>query len=380
VRAADRPVSVFAFFRDHPPRRQALAQAEQGSGERYWLFGLDQLADRGAVVHHNLEPGREPTPALRRAAELGNRALHRAGGYGGDFASVLACRRAANAADVVYSTVDTLGIPIVLLRAARLVTPPVVYVSIGLMERIERIRSRRVRERYRAAFRKVHTVVAYHEVEADEIGAWLGAESAGGPRLVFCPFGVDTGYFSPQPDRDPDVDVVSIGADPHRDFALLLRLAARHPELSVRIVTSKEHAARLGATPPNVVVERDVPFAEVRDRLARARLVCLPVEDNVLSGATTVLLQAMAMERPVVVTRTRAITTGYHLADGENCRLVPPGDADALEAAALDLLADAAKARALAAGARETVVRHLDWQRYADRIWEVVSAAAGGVS
>jgi glycosyltransferase involved in cell wall biosynthesis len=379
VQTAGRPVSVFAFFRDYPPRRQALAEAPPGSGERYWLFGLDQLAERGAVVHHNLEPGREPAPALRRVAGLANRGLHRAGGYGGDFASVLACRRAANAADVVYSTVDTLGIPVVLLRAARLIAPPLVYVSIGLMERIERIRSQRLRARYRAAFRRVHTIVAYHEAEIDEIGAWLGTDEVR-PRLVFCPFGVDTEYFSPQPGLDPDVDVVSVGADPHRDFGLLLRLAQRHPELTVRIVTSREHAARLGTAPPNVIVERDVPLGEVRSRLARARIVCLPVEDNVLSGATTVLLQAMAMGKPVVVTRTKAIATGYHLADGENCLLVPPGAGDSLEAAALGLLADEGRAQTLASRARETVVRHLTWQRYTDRIWDAVASAAGGVS
>ena len=57
-----------------------------------------------------------------------------------------------------------------------------------------------------------------------------------------------------------------------------------------------------------------------------ARVVALPVRENSYSGATTVLLQAMALGKPVVVTRTKAIETGYGLVDGENCRLVAPGD------------------------------------------------------
>ena len=65
----------------------------------------------------------------------------------------------------------------------------------------------------------------------------------------------------------------------------------------------------------------------MRRRLEEARVVALPVLDNSYSGATTVLLQAMALAKPVVVTRTKAIASGYGLVDGENCRLVEPGDA-----------------------------------------------------
>ena len=49
--------------------------------------------------------------------------------------------------------------------------------------------------------------------------------------------------------------------------------------------------------------EADVSFAAVRDLLRRARVVALPVVDNSYSGATTVLLQALATGRPVVVSR-----------------------------------------------------------------------------
>ena len=74
-------------------------------------------------------------------------------------------------------------------------------------------------------------------------------------------------------------------------------------------------------------VGRDRPGVR-RDarRLERGRVVALPVRDNSYSGATTVLLQAMALAKPVVVTRTSAIATGYELEDGENVRLVAPGD------------------------------------------------------
>ena len=97
-----RGLRVFYAFRDSSERRAALAHPP-GGPERYRLFGLDELAQRGARARHNLErPG--PPPAWSRAVSGAlNGLLYRAGGYGGDFASVLASLRRVNAADVVFS-------------------------------------------------------------------------------------------------------------------------------------------------------------------------------------------------------------------------------------------------------------------------------------
>jgi glycosyltransferase involved in cell wall biosynthesis len=365
------PIAFF-LYRDSPLRRAAL-QGGAGAPERYSLYGLDEAAAAGFRVGHNLEPGLEPGPGARAAARVLQRAVHAGGGYGGDFASVLASRKRLRAADVVFSTVDTLGIPLALLGRAGLVRTPVVYAAIGLPERLEQLRTRAARRSYRSAYRRLHAIVAYGRGEADALRAWLGA---GGPDVVFVPFGVDVDYFRPQPGSEPDEDVVSVGVDPRRDFALLLRLAERVPERRLRLVCSAEHARALGTPPPNVAVESDIPLAAVRERLARARVVVLPVRENTYSGATTALLQAMACGKPVVVSRTAAIADGYHLEDGVNCRLVPPGDLAALEAAVSELLADAGLAAALAARARATVERHLGWTRYAETIVDLLRAAA----
>ncbi len=85
------------------------------------------------------------------------------------------------------------------------------------------------------------------------------------------------------------------------------------------------------------------------------------MRENTYSGATTTLLQAMACGKPVVVTRTAAIARGYHLEDGVNCRLVPPGDLAALEQAVVSVLDDHGLAAGLGLRARETVERNLTW-------------------
>jgi glycosyltransferase involved in cell wall biosynthesis len=168
-----------------------------------------------------------------------------------------------------------------------------------------------------------------------------------------------------------------VGADPRRDYALLLQVAARNPDLTFHIVAARERLASF-VTPANVSVEADVPLETVRERLAAARVVALPVQRNSYSGATTVLLQAMAMAKPVVVSRTDANARGYGLEDRFNCRLVEPGDVDAFESALLETLTGADASVALGVRARQSVERAFSWERYTDALWEILAAAATG--
>lgn len=364
------PRTVFFAFRDAPDRRAALRAP--GSLDRYRLFGLDEIAGRGAGVRHNLEHEAPPPVWARAAGSAANAVANAGAGLGGDFAAVLPSLRVANDVDVVFATVDTVGIPLVLLKAARLARQPLVYASIGLAERLDGLRGERKRNGLRRAFQSARSVVTYSTHEADVLSEWL-AES--GPRVVFVPFGVDVKRFRPSPDGRPTTDVVSIGADPRRDFELLTTIAARRSKLTFRIVASADHARSLGPVPANVALETNVPLETVRERIAAARVVALPVRDNSYSGATTVLLQAMAMAKPVVVSRTDAIARGYELHDGVNCRLVEPGDVDAFEQTLLETLTGADAATSLGIRARETVERNFSWERYTDALWELLFPA-----
>src|SRR5438552_3168032 len=123
-------LSVFYAYRDAPERRAALEQPA-GAPERDRLLGLDEAVLRGVRVKHNLERNAPPGWAQAVDARV-NGLLSRTGGYTGDFASILGSLRDANAADVIFSTVDTVGIPLILLKRIGLIRPPIVYTAIGL--------------------------------------------------------------------------------------------------------------------------------------------------------------------------------------------------------------------------------------------------------
>lgn len=367
---------VFYFFRQTPLRQSMLQGDLQDAGAGYLLYGMNHLHHRGISAAHNLPPPGDAIPRQGRMAHWLGTILTRCGGLSGDFQTVFTHRRNANQCRVILSTVDTVGVPLALLNQCGLIAKPMIYVSIGLPERIARLRSPALRRIYRAQYGHIRQFVAYGWEEAQWIRDWLNLPE-GSPRVAFIPFGVDETYFTPCEAIPQTVDVLSIGADPQRNFASLLALATRHPSLSFRLIADTDRAASLGGIPPNIEVLINVPFPEIRNHLAAARTVALPIFENTYSAGTTTLLQAMSMARPVIVSRTGAIRDGYHLRDRHNCHLVTPGDEAGFEAAVLETLAQPDRARAMGMAARETIERHLSWSRFenemASLIWRFMS-------
>jgi glycosyltransferase involved in cell wall biosynthesis len=104
----------------------------------------------------------------------------------------------------------------------------------------------------------------------------------------------------------------------------------------------------------------NVAFSTIRDRAqiaaeyAEHDAVLFPVEADEPWGL--VPLEAMAVGRPVIATGTGG--SAEYLRDGDNCLLVPAGDAGALRAAIERLAADPELRDRLRAGGQATAPRH----------------------
>jgi len=87
-----------------------------------------------------------------------------------------------------------------------------------------------------------------------------------------------------------------------------------------------------------------------------------------------VLMQAMATGLPVVASRLCGIPELVR--DGQNGRLVPPGDATALADALGELATDAALRERLGRAGRATVLQEFDVEANAARLIDAIRAAA----
>lgn len=371
-------VDVFYLFRDTPQRRIALRSAMERfayvDGDSTQLFGYRELSSDEASLGCNLLWPRTGG-ILQTAADALDRAFIKRFGVGlGDFNSVWVHLRMLNQARTVVATNDNTGLPALRFKSLGLLKPPLIYISIGLPERIERIakKSSVCAERHRKRLRKASRVIAYGWEEAEWLRGWLGNDA----RVEFVPFGVDTDFWTPLKASGDAIDIVSIGADPQRDFELLLEYARHNVEHGILIVADTNWGRKLADIPGNVEVVCDIGVNALRQYIARARLVVLPVKMNTYSGATTTLLQCLAMGKAVAVSRVGAIREGYGFDDGRHLRWMEPESLQSLENVIGEMLADRALCARLEAEGHKHVTDNLGWNNYVGQIKRCIAEVA----
>ncbi|MEP7118003.1 MAG: glycosyltransferase family 4 protein [Acidobacteriota bacterium] len=173
------------------------------------------------------------------------------------------------------------------------------------------------------------------------------ARAFGWPRskLAFVPFHTDPRFLD-IPVQDGDY-AVSAGRS-FRDYDTLLD-AWEGLDVPLWVVGYK--GAR--PAPQNVTIKREIPLADLTTLIAGAGIVVVPLEERRISIGQSVILQAMAMGKAVVVTRVDG-TVDYveHMKTG---LLVPPRDPAALREAVRLLSSDVTLRRRLAAAALEQI-------------------------
>jgi colanic acid/amylovoran biosynthesis glycosyltransferase len=144
-------------------------------------------------------------------------------------------------------------------------------------------------------------------------------------------------------------------------LAALAQLVGAGHELTVMLAgegpsrSALERIAKRLGVADRVVFRGAVGQDEIRALYAEAAIFCLP---SFAEGIPVVLMEAMAMGRPVVSTRITGIPE--LIEDGRDGLLVAPGRADELAGALERLLADASLCRELGASAQRKVGEEFD--------------------
>ena len=333
--------------------------------ERYLFYGIDFFVNKGLSVAHNVVTSSRMICML---GEFFRRFVVGCGAYAGDLEWILPVWNQLLHCDAIVVFSDRIIFPLIYLRMTRLLPRcPVVYITVGLPEKMDSFRSMGVKRRVLTEFDRLDRIVTLSVVEAD----CLVTRHGFGGNVNFVPAGVDVRYFRPM-DTVPTVDVLSIGADPFRDFRVLFDAARLLSDKTFLVVTSRTHADIFGDIPTNVRVLIEVPMSEIKGLLTSCRVVALPVRENTYSGGTTVMLQAMAMGKTVVANRIGANVSGYGFEHGKNCIFVSPQDGQTLATTLADLLEDPARRDAIGHAARRHVERELTLDRFHGRLFDMV--------
>jgi glycosyltransferase involved in cell wall biosynthesis len=141
----------------------------------------------------------------------------------------------------------------------------------------------------------------------------------------------------------------------------------KRPELEAMITDLNLHNA--------VTLRGALPHSEVMTRYSQATLFalpCVPAENGDRDGIPNVLLEAMAMQVPVVSTLFSGIPETIE--DGNTGLLVPPGDAEALANALARLLDDLDLRKKLGQAGRKCVEERFDIRNNIGHLIELFSA------
>jgi glycosyltransferase involved in cell wall biosynthesis len=204
-------------------------------------------------------------------------------------------------------------------------------------------------------------------------------------RVVFTPFMVDADFFSPAElvktdallalAEQPKPVICAVGLE-FRDYPTLMA-AARDLDVQVVIAAASPWSKRTDTTeghsvPENVHIQRFTQF-QLRHLYALSQFMVMPLFEVPFQAGVTAILEAMAMEKPVICSRTSGQTDVIH--HGENGLYVPPRDAGALRDTIKKLLQQPAEARRLGLAARRCIEEEMSLARYVARLNSYVGQA-----
>jgi glycosyl transferase family 1 len=194
---------------------------------------------------------------------------------------------------------------------------------------------------------------------------------------------VDDLFWSP---RDTETDMISSAGAEMRDYPTLLE-ALRGAGVRCHIATDHVRVDRFGfarrvsadafsATAGDHVKVGRLPLTELRDLYARSRFVVVPLRRTDTDNGINVILEAMAMGKPVICSRTKGQVDVIQ--EGVTGLFVPVGDSRALREAIVSLWNDPQRARAMGRAARAYIVEHHALDKFCRDVKDAIDAALAG--
>lgn len=231
----------------------------------------------------------------------------------------------------------------------------------GLERTFFRLQAEKMRRFEERVFRTCPCAVSVSEEDASRIRGF------GCPRVAVVPNGVDTGYFSPSGRKPEPRTLAFTGAldwRPNQD-AVLWFIREIHPSLrrsgSYRLLVVGRNPPAWMRDPGRLPREIEVTGTvdDVRPFIERAEALVVPL--RIGGGSRLKILEALALEKPVISTRVGA--EGLWIRDGVH--FIAADDPRSFAERARDVLASPERFRHLGANGRRLVCERYDWSNIA---------------
>lgn len=233
--------------------------------------------------------------------------------------AILLIPKALNS-DVLVTTTDSAGLPFLLLKKARVLKKPIIYISTGLVNEMIKRQSSVLIHLYKNLLKESSFIICHSPVEREQFIKMVPALKN---KIIFIPFCIDINFFKKS--HNNGGYILSIGRDRSRDYKLLFAVAekARHEEFV--LITEKSNIKGL-IIPKNIKVYFNLTYKQVRDYYQRAKTVFIPLRELHRSEGQVSFLESIATRNKTIIAGVEGITESYpRLINRKNIFLYRPG-------------------------------------------------------
>jgi len=298
----------------------------------------------------------------------------------------VAASRASNY-DAVYCDSEHIGFPLAYLLARQARRPRLTMIAHRLTPAKKRLTVRALRLQ-----RKIDRIILHSPAQV------ALAHSLGFPpdAVELVPYQADADFWRADVLAQPTL--ISSAGQEFRDYLTILR-AVDGLAAPVRIALGSNWSTRTSnfseADVPSNTTIRWHSYRDLRQMYAESRVFVMPLHDSDFQAGISSVLEAMAMSKPVIITRTKGLTgvvTGSLMRDGAlhdigehawgepTGMYVPAGDAAAMRAAIAWMLDHPDDAARMGAAGRRHVEAAFTLPRFAERVARIIAPDAANVA
>ena len=219
----------------------------------------------------------------------------------------------------------------------------------------------------------VDRLILWTSTQRDFASQRLGFEPS---KVVFTGFMVDQLFYRPM---DVKADMICSAGREMRDYGTLV-MALSRTSIRCHIAAAPfpgkkdrwvKEIQEMSPLPENVTLGPMKDLADLRGLYARSRFIVLPLLENETDSGTTVILEAMAMGKAVICSRTNGQRD--FIEDGRNGIYVRVGDVGALREAIEYLWQNPQTADAMGRYGRECVERRYTLDAFVENVKRTVT-------
>lgn len=260
------------------------------------------------------------------------------------FRHLIALRRS----DVILTETDSTGLPLLLLKRLGFIKTRVGFISAGLINELERQQDTKLFRWYTWLLKAADFIVCWSPLE-EQLFVHLTGANAHHVLLE-----ADTLLYRPGPAVPTQDFILCVGRDVGRDFQTFFD-AVEATGVPAKVVTSTHRIKGLRIPESVELILDKVDYPTLLDWYRQARLVIVNLQEIHRFTGQRALLEALAMGKATIVSRTRAVMSTYPLVQDRDVVFYEPENARDLTDKIRSLYHDQRKLCELGSNARQFV-------------------------